>query len=307
MLIAGPTASGKSALAMRIAEDLQGRGRPAMIVNADSMQVYDALRVLTARPSPEEEARVPHRLFGHVPAGERYSVGRWLADVTPVLEEAWSGGGLPIVVGGTGLYFKALTHGLAAIPDVPETVRRGWATRLAEAGAEGLHGILRQRDPVAAASIPATDPQRILRALEVLDATGRSIREWQRQPAGEPLLHPDTTRRLVLLPDRAELYSRIDRRLERMIAEGALEEVRALMAQGLGPDLPVMKATGVRELAGYVSGQSPLAQALERAKTETRRYAKRQMTWLRTQMGPGWQVLAGACGDASGRPEGNAT
>lgn len=295
VLIAGPTASGKSALALRLGEDLQRRGRPALIVNADSMQVYDALRVLTARPSTEEETCLPHRLFGHVPAEERYSAGRWLSEVRPVLKEAWSRGGMPIVVGGTGLYFKALTQGLAEMPDVPESVRRHWAYRLTEKGAEGLHRVLRRRDPVAAVDIPATDPQRIVRALEVLDATGRSIRDWQRLGAGEPLLDPASTRRFILLPDRAALYARIDRRFERMIADGALEEVQRLLARGLDADLPVMKATGVRELAACLSGHIPIEQALERAKTETRRYAKRQMTWLRTQTEPGWQVLESAC------------
>jgi tRNA dimethylallyltransferase len=294
VLIAGPTASGKSALALALAEAVQRRGRPAVIVNADSMQVYDALRILTARPTPEEEARVPHRLFGHVAAEERYSVGRWLADVRPVLEEARSAGRLPFIVGGTGLYFKALTEGLAAMPDIPETVRRRWTYRFTEIGAEGLHRILRQRDPLAGAAIPPTDAQRLVRALEVLDATGRSIRDWQRQGTGEPLVDPAEARRYVLLPDRARLYARIDRRLEGMVAEGALEEVRALMARGLDPDLPVMKATGVRALAAHLSGATPLEEALERAKTETRRYAKRQMTWLRTQMGPGWEAISDA-------------
>jgi tRNA dimethylallyltransferase len=296
VLIAGPTASGKSALALSLAEDLQRRRRPAVIVNADSMQVYDALRILTARPSPEDEARVPHRLFGHVPADERYSVGRWLADAKVVLEEAWAEGRLPLVVGGTGLYFKALTGGLAEMPDIPAAVRRRWAYRLGEVGAEGLHRILRRLDPLAAAAIPPTDPQRLLRALEVMEATGRSIRDWQRQAAGAPLVGNEDVRRYVLLPDRAGLYGRIDRRFDRMVALGALEEVRALMARGLDPDLPAMKATGVRELAACLSGVIPLEEALDRAKRETRRYAKRQLTWLRTQMGSGWQALAGGCG-----------
>jgi tRNA dimethylallyltransferase len=300
VLIAGPTASGKSALALALAEAVQRRGRPAVIVNADSMQVYDALRILTARPTPEEEARVPHRLFCHVAAEERYSVGRWLADVRPVLEEAWSMGSLPFVVGGTGLYFKALTGGLAEMPDIPETVRRHWQYRLTEKGAEGLHRILGQRDPLAATAIPPTDPQRLVRALEVLDATGRSIRDWQRQGTGAPLLDPAEARRYVLLPDRARLYASIDRRFDRMVAEGALEEVRALMARRLGPDLPVMKATGVRALAAHLSGAVPLEEAIERAKTETRRYAKRQLTWLRTQMGSGWEPLAAPFPDPSG-------
>ncbi|HEX2257663.1 MAG TPA: tRNA (adenosine(37)-N6)-dimethylallyltransferase MiaA [Afifellaceae bacterium] len=292
VLIAGPTASGKSALALGLAEELARQGRPAVIVNADSMQVYDALRILTARPSPDEEARVPHRLFGHVPAEERYSVGRWLADAKAVLEKAWAEGQLPLVVGGTGLYFKALTDGLAEMPDIPAAVRRRWSYRATEVGAEGLHRLLRRCDPVAAAAIPPTDTQRLVRALEVIDATGRSIRDWQRQAAAAPLVDPAGARRFVLLPDRAELYGRIDRRLEAMMAAGALDEVRALMTRGLDPDLPVMKATGVRELAAHLSGATPLETALERAKTETRRYAKRQLTWLRTQMGPGWEAIA---------------
>jgi tRNA dimethylallyltransferase len=290
VLIAGPTASGKSAAALRLAEDLAQSGRKAWIVNADSMQVYDGLRILTARPTLADEARVPHRLYGHVPPETRYSAGHWLRDIAPVLDEARSEGALPIVIGGTGLYFKALTDGLAHIPEVPADALNRWTGRLAAEGAAGLHGSLVKRDPVSAALIRASDSQRIVRALSVLDATGIGLVEWQKERTAPPLLDAGRASAFVMETDRAELYRRIDERFDRMAASGAIEEVEALLERNLDPTLPAMKAIGVAAFADALAGRIPLAQAVERAKTETRRYAKRQATWFRHQA-PGWRRI----------------
>ena len=288
ILIAGPTASGKSRLALELAARHGG-----VIINADSMQVYAELRVLTARPSPEDEAVAPHRLYGHVPARERYSVGRWLDDVAAVLDSVRREGSPVIVVGGTGLYFKALTEGLAAVPAIPAEVR---ATNLREA--EGvptpqLHDRLAAVDPEDAAAIRTSDRARILRALDVFTGTGRPLAEWRGVAAAAPLVDPSTARRIVLDPDRAELGRRIAERVDRMIAAGALAEVEALSALGLNPELPAMKAIGVRELTAHRAGLLSLDEALAAIRTETRRYAKRQMTWFRHQMSD-WPRLTDA-------------
>jgi tRNA dimethylallyltransferase len=283
VLIAGPTASGKSAAALRLAEASARRGRSAWIVNADSMQVYEALRILTARPGAAEEARAPHRLYGHVRAETRYSVGAWLTDIAAVLAQAQEKGALAIIVGGTGLYFKALTEGLATIPPVDAGVRTHWLERLAADGAATLHAELATRDAGAAAAIRPSDSQRILRALEVVDATGRSLADWQQaQPA--PLLPTSEAMPVVIEPDRDTLYRRIEERFDRMIKAGALEEVRAVLARKLQPQLPVMKAIGVGELAAVLRKDISLEEGLARAKAATRRYAKRQSTWFRHQM-----------------------
>ncbi len=281
VLIAGPTASGKSALALSLAEKLGGT-----IINADSMQVYRDLRIITARPSPEEEARAPHRLYGHVDAAENYSVGRWCVDVQTVLAEAARAGSVPIVVGGTGLYFKALTQGLAAVPATPAEVRNAVRARLEAVGPEGLHAALARRDPVMGARLMPGDRTRVARALEVLEATGRSLAEWQRE--GMPaVLNPEHAAKIFLIPDRAELHRRIDMRFDDMLAAGALEEVRALDARGIDPLLPVMKAHGVPWLRRHLRGEISLEEAAAGAKQDTRRYTKRQLTWFRHQM-PGW-------------------
>ena len=281
VLIAGPTASGKSGLALLLAEELGG-----VIVNTDSMQVYRDLRILTARPSAAEEARVPHRLYGHIDAAETYSVGRWLRDVEPILAEAARSGRLPILVGGTGLYFKALTRGLAAIPPVPPAIRAGLRARLASVGPPALHAELGERDPQSAAKIRPQDGVRIARALEVFQATGRTLSNWHQ--AGMPaLLDPAATVNVFLNPDHAELYRRIDARFDAMIAAGALEEVRALDARGLDPLAPALKAHGVPWLRRALAGEMVLADAIEAAKRDTWRYTKRQFTWFRHQL-PGW-------------------
>jgi tRNA dimethylallyltransferase len=281
ILIAGPTASGKSALALAVAERLGG-----VIVNADSMQVYRDLRIITARPTPEDEARVPHRLYGHVDAAENYSVGRWCQDVRAALDETARAERVPILVGGTGLYFKALTQGLSAVPPTPPDVRAAVRARFDAEGAAAMHAELSRRDPATAARLKPGDRMRIARALEVLQATGRSLADWHRD--GMPaILDPERALKFFLVIDRAELYRRIDARFEAMLAAGALEEVRALVARGLDPMLPAMKAHGVPWLRRHLAGEITLAAAAEGAKLDTRRYTKRQLTWFRHQM-PGW-------------------
>jgi tRNA dimethylallyltransferase len=278
ILIAGPTASGKSAAALALAERLRGT-----VINADSMQVYRELAILTARPTEAETSRVPHRLYGIVPAREAYSVGRWLDDAARAIGQAEGEGRVPILVGGTGLYFKALIEGLAPVPDVPPEIRKAWRERAEKLGAEALYRELEARDPVMAARLRPSDPQRLLRALEVIDATGVSLLEWQGGNTA-PVLAPEAVLKLVIAPERESLYATIDARFAAMVEAGAIEEVGALIALGLDPSLPAMRAQGVRELAAYLSGRSSLEAAIARARTETRRYAKRQMTWLRRFM-----------------------
>ncbi len=285
VLIAGPTASGKSALALVLAEKYGG-----VIVNADSMQVYRDLRIITARPSLDEEARAPHRLYGHVDAAENYSVGRWCVDVQATLAEAERAGRMAIVVGGTGLYFKALTQGLAAVPPTPAEIRVAVRARLAANGAQSLHAELQQRDPAMAVRLKPGDGVRVARALEVFEATGRSLAEWQRD--GMPgILKPEHAVKIFLMPDRAELHRRIDARFDVMLGAGALDEVRALDARGLDPLLPAMKAHGVPWLRRYLRGEITLETVAVGAKQDTRRYTKRQLTWFRNQM-PGWMRAA---------------
>jgi tRNA dimethylallyltransferase len=294
VLIAGPTASGKSALALDLAEKLARAGRPAAIVNADSMQAYSALRVLTARPGAGEMARAPHHLYGHVPPSERYSVGRWLADAGGVLAGLEAAGQVPVLVGGTGLYFRALTHGLAALPDIPASIREHWRMEMAAQGPEALHDLLEERDADAAATIRPGDRQRIVRALEVKEATGRSILAWQGEQEGQkaepPLIDPATARLFVVEPDRSRLYAAIERRFDAMVDAGALDEVADLLALGLDPNLPAMKAIGVKAFAEFLGKRIRFEEAISRAKTQSRQYAKRQMTWFRNQMAD-WQRL----------------
>ncbi len=278
LLIAGPTASGKSALALSLAERLGGT-----VVNADSMQVYRDLRVITARPSKDEERRIPHALYGHVDAAENYSTGRWVADAARTLKEVQSEGRLPIFVGGTGLYFRALTQGLSDIPPVPAEVRtrvRGDAEGIAT---PDLHARLADADPLTATRLRSSDRQRILRALEVFAATGRSLAEWQQKP-GVPMLRPEEARAVFLSIERDELRGRIDARFDAMVAAGALEEVRALVARRLDPALPAMKAHGVPWLMRHLRGEISLEEAAAGGKADTRRYAKRQETWFRHQL-----------------------
>lgn len=253
------------------------------MLNADSMQVYGDLRVLTARPTVAEARRVPHGLYGHVDADTDYSVGRWVADATRAIAECRREGLVPIFVGGTGLYFRALTQGLAEIPPIPAEVRatvRGEAEGLGNAG---LHARLAALDPETAARLEVNDRQRILRALEVVAATGRPLSRWQ-QDTQRPVLEAGTCARLVLEVDRALLRRRIDTRFEDMIAAGALEEVRALAARRLDPARTVLKAHGAPALTRHLAGEISLAEAIAEGQGDTRRYAKRQDTFFRHQM-----------------------
>jgi tRNA dimethylallyltransferase len=285
VLIAGPTASGKSALALRLAEQAGGT-----IINTDSMQVYRDFRVLTARPMPEEESRAPHLLYGHADAAKHYSAGRWLADASRALAEVERTGRLPIFVGGTGLYFRALTWGLSSMPPVPEMVRTKVRGEAGSVEAAELHARLAARDPATAAKLRPSDRQRIIRALEIFEATGRPLVEWQASP-GKPLIEPGHAISVFLAVDRAELRARIDTRFDKMLAEGALEEVRAFAARKLDPALPAMKAHGVPWLMKYLAGEMSLDAAANEAKTDTRKYAKRQETWFRHQL-PQFKWLA---------------
>jgi tRNA dimethylallyltransferase len=284
ILIAGPTASGKSALALTLGRKLGGA-----IINADSMQVYRDLRIITARPTQTEETRAPHRLYGHVDAAENYSVGRWCADAASALADTSRVGRIAIVVGGTGLYFKALTQGLAAVPPIPEEIRAEVRARLAREGIAALHAELARRDPRSAARLMPGDRARITRALEVVLATGRSLVDWHRD--GMPAV-VDAARatKIFLAPEREELLRRINARFDAMLSGGAIEEVRALAARNLDPELPAMKAHGVPWLIRYFRGEFTLAEAAEGGKRDTRQYTKRQATWFRNQL-PDWEWI----------------
>jgi tRNA dimethylallyltransferase len=278
VLIAGPTASGKSALALALAETHGGA-----IINTDSMQVYRDLRVITARPTPQEEARVPHRLYGNVDAAVNFSAGAWVADAAKVLEEARAQNRLPIFAGGSGLYFKALTRGLSAVPPIPAEVRESVRARLQRDGVEALHAQLKQRDPASAERLKPRDRTRIARAFEVMQATGRSLTDWHRDGL-PPLLPPGQFAGVFLSPDRDELYARIDARFDAMLDAGALDEVAALASRKLDPLLPAMKAHGVPALIRHLGGELTLEQAAVIGRADTRHYAKRQFTWFRHQL-----------------------
>lgn len=283
ILITGPTASGKSALALRLARENNG-----VVINADSMQVYDTLQVLTARPSVEDMQGVPHHLYGHVPASRLYSTGEWLREITALLGALRGEGRLPVIVGGTGLYFKALTGGLSDMPSIPAQIRERYRTRLLEDGPAGLHEELSSRDPQIASSLRPTDGQRIVRALEVLEATGKSIRTFQ-DASGPMIIDPARAQKIVVLPERAVLHDRINRRFAGMMQSGAVEEVQALLALDLSPDATAMKAIGVSQIADMLAGRMTEAEVIEKAAAATRQYAKRQMTWFRNQMGDDWE------------------
>ncbi len=278
VLIAGPTASGKSALALDLAQKHGG-----MVINTDSMQVYRDLRVLTARPAAEEEALVPHRLYGHVDAAVNFSAGGFVADAATALTEARAQGRMPILVGGSGLYFKAITRGLSAVPPIPSDVRDSVRTRLERDGVEALHAELARRDPASAERLKPRDRTRIARALEVVEATGRSLTDWHREGL-PPILPQGAFVALFLAPERAQLYARIDARFDAMLKAGALDEVAALAARNLDPLLPAMRAHGVPVLIRHLRGEIMLDEAAEIGRADTRRYAKRQFTWFRHQL-----------------------
>lgn len=277
VIVAGPTASGKSALALFVAEAFGG-----VVVNADSMQIYDALRILTARPSAEDEARVPHRLYGQLPPTELCSAGHWCALAAAACEEAWRDGRLPVVVGGTGLYLRTLMHGLSPVPEVPEAVRQETRARFAALGNRAFHAALADIDPMMAERLHPSNSQRLMRAWEVLAATGRSLADWQAEPPQPPL--PAQFFTLTVMPPRERLYAQCDGRFAGMVERGALAEVRALLDLHIDPALPVSRALGFAELAACLRGEMALETAVAAAQQATRRYAKRQMTWFRHQL-----------------------
>jgi len=284
LLIAGPTASGKSALAIDIAQRVDGE-----IVNADSMQVYRDLRILTARPSLADEACIPHHLYGVMDGSTACSAAHWTRLAVQEVNAIWDRGRLPILVGGTGLYFKALTEGLSAIPEIPGINREAARVLVDELGPAAAHAYLADRDPRTAAGIKPTDPQRIARALEVVAATGRGLADWQEVPS-QPALVADYVR-AVLTPKKSDITAVADARFDEMMALGALEEVRRLAERQLDSELPVMKAVGVPPLMAHLRGEVSLEDAVDKAKSQTRRYIKRQLTWARTQM-VSWNALS---------------
>ncbi|MEO1304403.1 MAG: tRNA (adenosine(37)-N6)-dimethylallyltransferase MiaA [Pseudomonadota bacterium] len=281
ILIHGPTASGKSALSIALAKRIGGE-----VINADSMQVYRDLRVVSARPAATEMNGVEHHLFGTVSASERYSTGKWLEDVKPIVSKVQRRGKVPIIIGGTGLYHLALVEGLSRIPPVPEDVRSEVNELLKQGGVAAVREKLTEVDYETAERLGEGDRQRLARALEVWLATGRSISSFQGK-RDRPILAEGEWLGVALTPARARLYSRIDRRFEGMLMEGAMEEARHLAAQNLASDLPVMKAHGVPWLIAYLRGEMTAEAAAENAKRDTRRYAKRQFTWIGRQF-PFW-------------------
>jgi tRNA dimethylallyltransferase len=277
VIVAGPTASGKSALALALAGEFGGT-----IINADSMQVYRELRVLTARPGPEAEALAPHRLYGTIDAAESCSVGRWRGLALAEIAAARAAGTVPILVGGTGLYLHALVHGIAAVPAIPAEARQAARALHRALGGAAFHARLAERDPEGAQRLGPHDTQRLVRAWEVVAATGRPLGAWQRlaPPADDP-----AAATVLFLPPRTQLYAACDARLAAMMERGAVEEVAALLARGLAADLPAMKAVGVREIADWLAGRTARDAAIAAAQQATRRYAKRQYTWLGRRMG----------------------
>jgi len=279
ILIAGPTASGKSSAAIKLAGMCNGA-----IINADSMQVYRELQILSARPDAHDHAMAPHYLYGTVPAATAYSTGMWLADVAKALAHIRQQNRTAIIVGGTGLYFYALEGGLSPVPEIPVDIREKWRGKLAREGVGAVYAGLMQRDQAMAENLQPNDSQRIVRALEVIDATGISLLEWHKRPMAKPVLSGDDILRVVIAPERREIYRRCDQRFEWMAANGGLEEVKDLLTLKLLPQLPAMKALGVPQLGGFLAGRLSMDEAVETAKTETRRYAKRQFTWIKRNM-----------------------
>ena len=274
--IAGPTASGKSVYAIRVARALDGE-----IINADALQVYSDLQILSARPTSEEIGDLPHHLFGHVAGGVRYSTGAWLREVEPLILNILGRGKTPVLVGGTGLYFRALLQGMADIPAVPQRISDQTAERLARDGIDSLRAEAERLDPIAAARILGNDPQRLLRIVDVATATGQALSTWQAETY--PVVPSRFARFCVLTPPRDLLYARINARYDTMLRAGGLSEAKEIFAKGYDESLPVMKAIGLRQLKSYFSGEGSLDDAVEDAKRESRRFAKRQMTWFRNQ------------------------
>jgi tRNA dimethylallyltransferase len=271
LLIAGPTASGKSAVALQLA-----RAHGGVIINADALQVYRELRTLSARPSDDEMMQAPHDLYGHISGLEPYSVAAWLADAKLAISAAWAEGLLPIIIGGTGLYFMALEQGLAEVPPIAADIREKWRSFKGD-----IHAELQRRDPLVAVRLKPHDRQRIARALEVMEGTGKSLSHWQQQAQAEAFLSGVAVERLMVEVPRQALYERADARFERMMAAGALTEVKRLAH--LDSALPMMRAIGIPELIRHLKGEISLEEAVALAKIATRQFIKRQLTWARGQ------------------------
>ncbi len=284
ILIAGPTASGKSSYALEMAQQWGGE-----IINTDSMQIYQILNILTARPEKTDLQQIPHHLYGYVDVQRAYSVSRWLKDAGKKAEELWAKGVVPIFVGGTGLYFQALENGLADTPEIPFEVRNEIRNALLEHGSEKLHGRLKKLDPKGAAILRPTDGQRIARALEVVSVSGKPLAYFQALPVGAPLLRDKNCFRHVLMPERSDLHQRINARTEQMLEVGAVEEVRELLSLNLDPGATVMRAIGVKQISDYIQGKQSLKECTEKIKAATRQYSKRQSTWFRGQFSDDWQ------------------
>ena len=274
--IAGPTASGKSAFAMDVAAVLDGE-----IINADALQVYADLQILSARPTQDEMGSIPHHLFGHVSGRVRYSTGHWLREVDPLILDILARGKTPILVGGTGLYFRALLHGMADIPPTPKAIFDDTQSIYDEQGIEPLRALAKDYDPICAQRVLGDDPQRLMRIINVSRATGRPLSEWQENT--RPVVPLRFAKYCALTPPREPLYSRINNRYDAMLRGGGMEEAKAIFSKGFDDGLPVMKAIGLRQLRSYFDGQSTLDEAIELAKRDSRRFAKRQMTWFRNQ------------------------
>ncbi|MEM9331614.1 MAG: tRNA (adenosine(37)-N6)-dimethylallyltransferase MiaA [Pseudomonadota bacterium] len=289
ILIAGPTASGKTGLAIDLA-----KSHGAIILNTDSMQVYSDLRILSARPTDEEEKQAPHLLFGHVSGDQPYSVAHWKEDVASVLKQEADRKRPLVFVGGTGLYFNALLHGLSPIPDIKPEIREKWRARSLNPGSgDELFDRLLELDRSMADRLRPSDTQRIVRALEVIESTGVSLSVWQTQK-GVPLFSANhKIKKLLLMPDRSVVHERINHRFEQMVEQGGISEVKTLMEKGLNAEVPVMKAIGVPQLISYLKAELSLEAAIEKSKAATRQYAKRQSTWFRNSFGADWEILNG--------------
>jgi len=277
LCIAGPTASGKSAWALELAKKYDGE-----VINADALQVYSELQILSARPTKDEMGDIPHHLYGNVSASMRYSTGKWLRDVDKSIIDVLARGKTPILVGGTGLYFKALTQGLAQIPEPSETAVIRTQSILEDEGIKALRKKAEKLDPIATSRVLGDDPQRLLRIVNVATGTDKPLSEWQ--SSTKPLIPPGYWKGAVLLPAREQLYAKINARFGDMVREGGLDEARRVRDLNLEPSLPAMKAIGLRELISHLNGEISLDEAIETAARETRRFAKRQYTWLRGQM-----------------------
>ncbi len=278
IILSGPTASGKSALAMVIAGELG-----AVIINCDSKQLYREIPIITAQPSDEDKAQVPHELYGVMSAAEDCSVGRWLDMARQAIDKVHSEGKTPLLVGGTGMYIKSLTDGISAVPQIDNEIRRSTRNIIAESGAEYLHNMLEKEDPDMAARLKKGDSQRVARAYEVIKQTGKSLIYWQEQPP--VTFYPEASfRKFFLSPPKEEVYSNCNLRFGKMLEAGVMEEIEALNKMGLSPELPSMRAHGVPELRAVLHGTMSMEEAAEQAKRNTRHYIKRQFTWFRHQM-----------------------